>query len=396
MNTYGNLQSEKPLLSVLIPTRNRQHTAIASVIEAVKVGPASEVEIVVQDCSDDDALQSLLFKHDLLGRVVYRRVGHSVSMTENWNRGMCYVRGEYVIIIGDDDAVLPGIVDIARWASKRGYLAVKAKQYSFYGWPDFPDKLLAGKLCLKPFTGKFKVVKTESLLQRFSKTGDEYSNFPMAYHNLVKRSVLEQIHNKSGRYFDGLSPDIYSAYAIGLAIESFAVVDYPMTIMGASARSNSSRSRIGQGQQHFSEFNDFQFTSIAPSSWQLNASNTDNMVRAFINSDRKDMLQSVDLKRVFARTVVAEPRRVGEHVQKFVSATRYFERNVPLAIFQLVGNIVGKLALNLMRSLRKPSDSSCDQLCSNIESIADAVDIQVKWLIKNFGSSIVPEETSQT
>ena len=77
----------------------------------------------------------------------HRHVACPVSMTENSNLGMGHVTGKYLTIIGDDDAVLPGIVDVvACWASKHQYSAVKAKQLSFYRWPNCPT--MRAELCL--------------------------------------------------------------------------------------------------------------------------------------------------------------------------------------------------------------------------------------------------------
>ena len=48
-----------PILSIIIPTKNRQMTALFAVKTALTV-PSDDIEIIVQDCSDDDSL-----KHDL-------------------------------------------------------------------------------------------------------------------------------------------------------------------------------------------------------------------------------------------------------------------------------------------------------------------------------------------
>src|ERR1039458_3907261 len=98
----------KPLLSIIIPTCNRQVYA-ASAIRCALAIPSDDIEIVVQDCSDDDLLSSLIAPERLDKRLSYRyeRPAH---MTENWNRAIGRATGEYVCIIGDDDGVIPEIV----------------------------------------------------------------------------------------------------------------------------------------------------------------------------------------------------------------------------------------------------------------------------------------------
>ena len=110
---------DTPLLSVLIPTKNRPNTAIEAITIAVKIASGSNVQVVVQDCSDDDALEQLLLKYDLRDSVLYSKVD-PVSMTENWNIGLALTTGEYVTVIGDDDTILPGIIDVALWARNHG------------------------------------------------------------------------------------------------------------------------------------------------------------------------------------------------------------------------------------------------------------------------------------
>lgn len=379
MSTLRIQETGRPLLSILIPTKNRQDTAIASVIEATKVGTASEVEIVVQDCSDDNTLESQLAEHNLLARVVYSHV-KPMSMTDNWNFGMRHLTGEYLSIIGDDDAALPGILEVARWAMVNQCPAVKAQRASFYGWPDFHDRQKAGRLVLKPFTGRFEFMETAPLLRRFSRTGDEYPTLPGVYHNVVRRSVLERIYSKSHRYFDGLSPDIYSAYAIAVVVKSFAVVDYPITIIGASAKSNTNRTPTGIGYLHYTEFQDYTFSSLTPSSWNLYASNADNVVKAFINLSRIDLLSYLDLTHVYARTIVAEPGRTVEHLRKFCNAARSQNQCLPLALVVLLEKIVAKIASAVIQQVHTRTISAQDTISCGAMSLSEATEIQQRWL----------------
>jgi len=387
VNSEDITNSDRPLLSILIPTKNRQHTAVAAVIEALKVGSPPEVEVVVQDCGDDRSLELALLDAGLRDRIVYQKV-EPVSMPENWDQGLRITRGDYVTIIGDDDSVLPGIVEVARWARDAQCPAVASKQQSWYGWPDFPDTSVAGKLRLRSFTGVCDRLNAKAALQRFSKTGDEYRNLPSVYHGLIKRSVLERIHAKTGKYVDALSPDIYSAYAIALHIDWYAMVDFPMTLVGASGRSNwgrntQSTSYLNFGTAHLKEFNGYEFASVVPATTVQWGSNTESMVRAFVNASREDMIDWVDLERVFARTIIAEPRRVNEHLKKFVSAMRKLHRNLPMSLAKLFGNICGKLAASALRSLRNSDKASADEWHAGIASISEAVELQVKSILRD-------------
>ena len=60
----------RPLLSIIIPTRNRQEFA-ASAIRCALAIRSSEIEVIVQDCSDDEALSSLVASDRLDKRLFY-------------------------------------------------------------------------------------------------------------------------------------------------------------------------------------------------------------------------------------------------------------------------------------------------------------------------------------
>jgi glycosyltransferase involved in cell wall biosynthesis len=117
--------SSRPLLSIIIPTYNRQEYA-ASAIRCALATPSDDIEVVVQDCSDDGLLSSLIVSELLDKRLSYRYEPRA-HMVENWNRAIDRARGEYLCIIGDDDGVNPELAEAAAWAKTAGVdsLAVK-------------------------------------------------------------------------------------------------------------------------------------------------------------------------------------------------------------------------------------------------------------------------------
>lgn len=368
-----------PTLTLIVPTKNRQHTAIQTIAEAAKLAPAGELEIVVHDCSDAPLLRDRLAADSLLDRVVYRYVDRPVSMTENWNLAMAYATGEWVTIIGDDDALAPGVLEVARWATPRGYEAVKSGHYSFYGHPDLPDRSVAARLRVAPFTGAVSELHAGPLIERAARTGDAYADLPMVYQNLVRRSLFERIHAMAGHYFDGLAPDIYSAFAIGALIDRFAVVDYPLTILGASASSNTNRVQVGKGHLHAAEYTDFRYSWLTPESWILPASIPDNVVRALTDVGRTDLLAYLDVPRIYARTIHAEPRRAGEHLRKYIRVRRTQQRSVASGVALVGIGIVAKAFLHAARKLRghaAPEGVWFD----GVQTLGDAIATQSRWL----------------
>ena len=368
-----------PILTLLIPTKNRPHTAVMSVAEAAKVGSVDALEIVVHDCSDGPELRDRLAEAGLLDRVVYRYAGRPLSMTENWNLAMECATGEWVTFIGDDDTIVPGILEAARWGSRHELEVVKAQRYSAYGHPDHPRPELAATLHVEPFTGRVSVVNPATLIPDAARTGDRYMDLPMVYHNLVRRSLMERLRAKTGHYFDGLAPDIYSAFAIAALIDRMGVIDYPLTIFGTSARSNSGRVNLGLTHLHMAEYGQHEYSWMTPDSYILLASIPDSVVRALTDVGRTDFLEHIDVPRVFARTIRAEPRRAREHLRKYASVLRRQHRSVARGMAMIGAALVAKVLLDAFRKLRgAPSDSS-GTWYRGVQTLGAAIELQLQW-----------------
>ena len=115
---FAKADGSRPLLSIIIPTCNRQVYA-ASAIRCALAIPSSDIEVVVQDCSDEDTLSSLIAAESLDKRLSYR-YERPAYMIQNWNRAIGRAIGEYLCLIGDDDEQYSGLSG----SKKHGRLSV--------------------------------------------------------------------------------------------------------------------------------------------------------------------------------------------------------------------------------------------------------------------------------
>ena len=94
------------LLSILLPTRDRLEY-LRYAVESVRRQDDDDWEVIV---SDNDSTEDVSGYVAELGdeRVTYVRTGSFVPVTENWNNALRHSRGDYVVMLGDDDALLPG------------------------------------------------------------------------------------------------------------------------------------------------------------------------------------------------------------------------------------------------------------------------------------------------
>ena len=141
----------KPLLSIIIPTKNRQYTAVFAV-ESVLDIESDDIEVVIQDCSDDNSLEDLLrLKFEDDPRVKYFYSDSEPSLTDNWNLAIGNTSGKYICGIGDDDAVMPLCIEIANWMNQNSVDAVLGSQI-VYIWKDaYLNSFSNGKITFSNF-----------------------------------------------------------------------------------------------------------------------------------------------------------------------------------------------------------------------------------------------------
>lgn len=123
-------------LSVLLPTRNGGRY-LADCIASVLATELEDLELVVSDNASDDDTQEVLaaFAGDPRLRIV--RQPEPISVTDNWTAALEASSGDYVLLLGDDDCLLPGAVDHlvaahAEWGAPE-VLSFEAYGFAFPG-----------------------------------------------------------------------------------------------------------------------------------------------------------------------------------------------------------------------------------------------------------------------
>jgi glycosyltransferase involved in cell wall biosynthesis len=324
-----------PILSIIIPTKNRQMTALFAVKTALTV-PSNDIEIIVQDCSDDDSL-----KHDLAKlndvRIKYFFQNDSISMTENWNRAYEHATGDYQIGIGDDDAVFPEIIEVANWAKLNGLEAVGQTEPYHYFWPNFPVHHLKNRLLLKSFAGNTTRVEDlkATVLKRSKICDDGYGiDLPMVYHRLISKNLLQKLKTVTGKLLDATSLDVYSSFAIGLLCNDFTIVDYPFSMRGASGQSNSGRFVVKKDKQHFDEYKYINYPDWLPKIPYVHVSIAESIYRAFVNTGNEALVSNIDKKFLYASCLLERPEErkyILEFVEKFLTEAERSEMSQLMA-----------------------------------------------------------------
>ncbi|PYS69770.1 MAG: hypothetical protein DMF69_15850 [Acidobacteria bacterium] len=95
--------SNRPQFSVVIPTRNRASSFLATAVQSVLKQTFGDFELIVSDNFSDDNTFDVVKSFDD-SRIRYVRTAGFLPINESWEFGIHRARGEYVTFLADDDA----------------------------------------------------------------------------------------------------------------------------------------------------------------------------------------------------------------------------------------------------------------------------------------------------
>ena len=309
-----------PLLSIVIPTRNRMPYAI-SAIESILRNPHPGIELVIQDNSDSRGIETYVLANIEDSRLRYRYAPVPLSFVHNFNAAVELATGEYVSIIGDDDGVNPEIMEAAAWAKSHDLDCLAVNNTVNYLWEGTGapstvfTKVVGGALSVWDFEGTIDHADVRKELEKLMHNGGlYYLNFklPKLYHGLVHRRCLAAVREKAGAYFGGLSPDIFASLAIACVARRVAVTDYPLTIPGACSTSGSvvegaikRHSRNLDDAPHFRFRGEYHWSELVPSIYCRETIWVDSGVAALRAMGRDDLVEQLNLPKLAAYCLAA-------------------------------------------------------------------------------------------
>lgn len=112
-----------PLISVIIPTKNRKELLL-NAVNSVLHQTYKRIQIIIHDNNSNDGTE-FLFREILQDkRIEYYRSEHDLSMTENWNTAFSRVNGEYFVRLDDDNVFTNDFLERALFEIKQSHLDV--------------------------------------------------------------------------------------------------------------------------------------------------------------------------------------------------------------------------------------------------------------------------------
>lgn len=224
---------QRPLLSIVIPTRERGRYLEHSLNTAVACKDL-RIEIVVSDnASQDNTTAIVAAKGD--PRIRYIKTAERVSVCRNFSSAFSNATGDYILYVGDDDAVLPnGIEDLLAVLTDHKPDIVSWPEVS-YEWPrDNADGLL--RIRRRHLRGGVQSRDPTEFMQRIC-AGE--TGIASVHCGCVSREIVHAVASKAGRYHYYTIPDASAFAALALA-KSYIYLNRPVTVYGRSPASNTS------------------------------------------------------------------------------------------------------------------------------------------------------------
>jgi hypothetical protein len=227
-------------ISVLLPTRNRLDY-LKHAVESVRRQEYSNWEIIISDNhSDEDIKGYWASLQD--PRVKYFRTDSFVPVTENWNNALTQSSGDYVVMLGDDDALL------------RGYMSTLAQLVERYNRPDF---VYTGALIVaypgvmpgfpagyvqsncNPIFDSKEPFWLEPARARELVEGAMGLRMPVTFnmqHSFISRAFIESLAYH-GPFFQSPYPDFYATNVALLKGRRILIYQRPLVAIGITPRS---------------------------------------------------------------------------------------------------------------------------------------------------------------
>lgn len=223
--------------SVVIPTRNRAGYlpyAIQSVLDSER----NDIELIVSNnFSTDATLEILSDIKDPRLRVISPKV--SLPMAGHYEFAISQARGEWLTILGDDDAVMPYIFEsLDRYIDRYPQVDIISSIRAYYFWEGCED-LYGNAVVSYSSRPNAQIRSTKRDLNAVLKGYRSCFDMPQIYTTgIVKRSLYEELKVRSGGcFYHSITPDIYSVVALTLARDEYLRVDEPLFWVGTSNKS---------------------------------------------------------------------------------------------------------------------------------------------------------------
>lgn len=233
--------NNKIKFSILIPTRDRLDLLKYAVNSVINQSYANWELIISDNCSKDDIGSWIAELQE--SRIVYFRQAEGVSVTENWNTANDLASGDYIIMLGDDDALIPdALKTLEENIISENYPDVLCFPTYLYYQPGVDPRKPDGDIfivCPLPVENAGNNITLTKEWRR--ELVEKCINFQtvigynMQYYCYSKKNV-EQLENY-GNYYEPPYPDYYTSCMNMMLADKVVYIPECLTVMGVTPKS---------------------------------------------------------------------------------------------------------------------------------------------------------------
>ena len=226
--------SSNNLFSIVIPTRQR-HDTLKHSIQSVLNQTYSDFELLVMDnfSSAETAEVVASFNDE---RIKYYRAPEKLSMSDNWELALSYATGEYIFVLGDDDALMPDGLELCfKLINEYNVKIVSWFRYQYW-WPKAIVPWLRNTLHLN-LLPLAEIWNSREKLIQFYRSQIIFENLPMIYNSFIHKDIVARVKSVHGRYFMTYIPDVESGIVNAYFSEQYLYSLRAISVAGLSAHS---------------------------------------------------------------------------------------------------------------------------------------------------------------
>jgi glycosyltransferase involved in cell wall biosynthesis len=221
-----------PFFSVVIPTYNRSDL-VTYAVQSVLRQSFPELEVLVSDnCSTDETAEVIGRMAD--PRVRYVRTPEHGPIAFNWEFGRSQARGSLIMMLSDDDALVPDALQCFVDESRRhqaDFLFCKVAEYRDNQFPGSDRNTLA----CPHFTGTVEVVSADYFIQPLFSFRRRFEMHPSAF--VFAKNLADLIAARCRRFFQTNGVE-FCAWPMAAALAGARVhIDAPLVVLGRTAKS---------------------------------------------------------------------------------------------------------------------------------------------------------------
>ena len=229
-----------PRFSIVIPTRDRPDT-LEFTLRTCLAQDWQDLELIVSDNFSPPQTREVIEKHSD-PRLRYVRTPAPLAMTDSLEFAVAQAKGQYVIILGDDDGLLCHALPVIDRILRATNTPVLRWDSAVYNWPNIRNPHFQSDTLLLPLsqtnsTHSLHVCNSSKLIQDAVNGAISYSDLPIIFASAIRRDLLQQLRSRTGRIFKTRTPDVYTAFAVAAVAGEYYSLRAPLGICGRSGNS---------------------------------------------------------------------------------------------------------------------------------------------------------------